>query len=276
MKNYREMADSVFERSRVIIERKIKKRKLLQRISAAASCCCLVALLCFGAWRSGAFDGSPQLISPDAGSGSDKDDSAPEANEPAGPSDNAEQEPDNPPQNNQPSDNGAEGDGDADGPQGAEQQDPPDEAGEESPGGGTQTDPSGGGAPQAVYSTVRVSHEEAERLFGLPVAECSEADFLGYELGVVSSDGDIHADGVIYLSVIYLFTDGEITLTGMDRVVGEQIFDNQWYRSEEYGGFTFWIDRNNIIWLQLQDCTMSAVFDDKQSSEIYDLMLSLI
>lgn len=57
MKNYREMADSVFERSRVIIEQKIKKRKLLQRISAAASCCCLVALLSFGAWRSGAFDG---------------------------------------------------------------------------------------------------------------------------------------------------------------------------------------------------------------------------
>ncbi len=272
MKNYREMADSVFERSRVIIEQKIKKRKLLQRISAAASCCCLVALLSFGAWRSGAFDGSPQLAAPDTGSGSGEKDGAPEANEPAGPSDNSEQEPDKPPQNSQPPDNSA-GDDDVADPQGPN---PPDEPGEELPGGGTQTDPSGGGAPHAVYSTVRVSHEEAERLFGLPVAECSEADFLGYELGVVSSDGDIHADGVIYLSVIYLFTDGEIALTDMDRVGGEKIFDNQWYRSEEYGGFTFWIERDNIIWLQLQDCTMSAVFDHKQSSEIYDLMLSLI
>lgn len=127
MKNYREMADSVFERSRVIIEQKIKKRKLLQRISAAASCCCLVALLSFGAWRSGAFDGSPQLAAPDTGSGSGEKDGAPEANEPAGPSDNSEQEPDKPPQNSQPPDNSAGGDDVAD-PQGPN---PPDEAGEE-------------------------------------------------------------------------------------------------------------------------------------------------
>ena len=48
MKNYKEMADSVFQRSDEIIAENKRKRKNLIGITSAISCVCLVALIGFG------------------------------------------------------------------------------------------------------------------------------------------------------------------------------------------------------------------------------------
>lgn len=55
MKNYKEMADSVFERSNEIIAENKRKRKNLIGITSAVSCVCLVALIGFGGVKSGLF-----------------------------------------------------------------------------------------------------------------------------------------------------------------------------------------------------------------------------
>lgn len=53
MKNYKEMADSVFQRSNEIIAENKRKRKNLIGITSAVSCVCLVALIGFGGLKSG-------------------------------------------------------------------------------------------------------------------------------------------------------------------------------------------------------------------------------
>lgn len=55
MKNYKEMADSVFQRSNEIIAENKRKRKNLIGITSAVSCICLVALIGFGGVKSGLF-----------------------------------------------------------------------------------------------------------------------------------------------------------------------------------------------------------------------------
>lgn len=55
MKNYKEMADSVFQRSDEIIAENKRKRKNLIGITSAISCVCLVALIGFGGVKSGLF-----------------------------------------------------------------------------------------------------------------------------------------------------------------------------------------------------------------------------
>lgn len=53
MKNYKEMADSVFQRSNEIIAENKRKRKNLIGITSAVSCVCLVALIGIGGVKSG-------------------------------------------------------------------------------------------------------------------------------------------------------------------------------------------------------------------------------
>lgn len=62
MKNYKEMADSVFQRSNEIIMKKRKKRKQLVGITSAISCCCLVALLGISAMHWEIFNQTPSTI----------------------------------------------------------------------------------------------------------------------------------------------------------------------------------------------------------------------
>lgn len=62
MKNYKEMADSVFQRSNEIIMEKRKKRKQFIGITSAVSCCCLVALLGIGVMHWGIFNQTPPII----------------------------------------------------------------------------------------------------------------------------------------------------------------------------------------------------------------------
>ena len=55
MKNYKEMADSVFQRSNEIIAENKRKRRNLIGITSAISCVCLAALIGFGGVKSGLF-----------------------------------------------------------------------------------------------------------------------------------------------------------------------------------------------------------------------------
>lgn len=55
MKNYKKMADSVFQRSNEIIAENKRKRRKLIGITSAISCVCLAALIGFGGVKSGLF-----------------------------------------------------------------------------------------------------------------------------------------------------------------------------------------------------------------------------
>ena len=269
MKNYKEMADSVFKRSHDILAQKAKKKRFIQKVSATVSCCCLVALLGFGVWKSGVFD--QLLLTIPAGDNSSVEENnsnasldniidtsdistlTTESNQP----ESQESKPSDPPKNSE---------------SGANNESYP------SSGDSSQEAPPEGDTPNAVYRTLSATYEEAKRLFGYPIVECTEEGFLGYELAVISPDGDIHHSSARYLSVIYLFESGKITITDQNILCTGAMLAYDQYPSEEYNGFTFWVDRaNNTIYLPLQDSLiLVAQFSDKQLTETYNLMLSVM
>ena len=55
MKDYRDIAEDIFERREQYIVRKIRRRKAFARTAASICCTCLVALLGFSMWKSGVF-----------------------------------------------------------------------------------------------------------------------------------------------------------------------------------------------------------------------------
>lgn len=55
MKNYKEMADSVFQRSEEIIAKRNQKKKAMYKAASFASCVCLAALLGVGVFQRGMF-----------------------------------------------------------------------------------------------------------------------------------------------------------------------------------------------------------------------------
>ncbi len=66
MKNYKEIADSVFERrEKYETEKKIKRKKVVRTLTPIC-CVCLVALIGFGAWQGGLFDKKPVQTLEDA------------------------------------------------------------------------------------------------------------------------------------------------------------------------------------------------------------------
>ena len=108
---------------------------------------------------------------------------------------------------------------------------PPAETTTQPPG---QSDP---GTPGAVFTNVSVGYSEARETFGHPIAPCYDGSFVGYKVGVVSRNGDIHAEGAYCLSVTYEFADGSVSLTDQDRMSGDVVS----YSGEQYayGGRTF-------------------------------------
>ncbi len=102
-----------------------------------------------------------------------------------------------------------------------------------------QADPGIPGTPGAVFTSMTVSYEEAKELFGHPIQPCSSADFLRYKAGIVSRNGDVHADGAFCLSVTYEFSGGQITLTDWDRMNGSD--GDPRAEQMEYRGRTFYV-----------------------------------
>lgn len=71
MKNYNEVAESVFERRENYLAEKKVRAKIMKRTVSAVSCCCLVALLGFGVMQSGIFEQTPSTIVTDPGKNSE-------------------------------------------------------------------------------------------------------------------------------------------------------------------------------------------------------------
>ena len=259
MKNYKEMADSVFKRSRKILAERARKKSFIQRVSATVFCCCLVVLLGVGVWKSGVFNQPPLIISTGDDSSINLNNSTSTSDTPNLPTESDKTELQESEQSNLH--------------ENSESKNP-----DLSSGDASQDGPPDGDTPNAVYRTLSTTYEEAKRLFGYPIVECTEEDFLGYELAIISPNGDIHDGNARYLSVIYLFESGEITITDQNILCTGAMLAYDQYPSEKYNGFTFRIDyASNRIYLPLQDgLILVAHFNDKQLIETYDLMLSIM
>ena len=136
--------------------------------------------------------------------------------------------------------------------------------------------------------TKAVSYREAKDLFAHPIAECSDSDFINYEIITVSPKGDW--DG-FYYGVKYIFSDGQITLIDQDRMKDLYVFSVSDLRDKvEYNGHTFFITKENYltdfqseIWYAPKiendngvGIVYSAHFDRSvDQAKIMDLILSL-
>lgn len=274
MKDYKEMADSVFQRSNKLLAERAKRRKTINRVLCHAGCYCLVALIGFGVWKSGILDQTPLTLTDDSSS-SEGDTSSLESTESSkNYSDNNSTSTSVPPNQSEQTE-----------PQGNTSSKPSES--NESHGNTTsgsnigsesQTAPSSGdGDIHAVYLRIPVTYEEAQRLFGHSIVECSSEGFLGYEVGTVSPKGNINDNNTRYLSVIYLFQNGKIELTDQSRLGAGVHISYDFYPSEEYKGRTFWYDSatNNIYFPLSYNIIMTANFSNLELSEIYDLLLTL-
>ena len=144
----------------------------------------------------------------------------------------------------------------------------------------------GSGTPGAVYTRRNVSFAGAREAFGHLIVACAEEGFIGYQVGIVSRNGDIDAPGAFCLNVTYTFTNGSVSLTDQDRwssssasTLGERV---------EYRGRTFYVltpedpagygDQIHIGYYPTRDngIAYQAFFDD--GTDVYaimDLMISV-
>ena len=161
------------------------------------------------------------------------------------------------------------------------------ESGQPSAEGSTETadNSSVPGTPGAVYTSVSVSYGEAKESFGYPIVACSDDGFTGYQVGVVSLNGDIRSEEAICLSVTYGFTHGSIGLLDQDRMTGSVAgYTGERY---EYGGRTFYVQTHDESYLDYSveigyfpsgdsGVAYQAFFDETADVyQIMDLIISL-
>lgn len=260
MKNYEEMVDNVFRRSREILAKRTKRRETISKVLCPMGCLCLVALLGFGIWKSDLLNQTQiPLIGDNSGIG--------ENNTPIG---NAESITNH-------SDDNFNNIGVL-----------PNKSNLSELQENTHSEPSGINESQtstspgdynvhAVYHTIPATYEEVKSLFGHPIIQCSSNEFLGYALGTITPNGNINDNNTSYLSVIYSFRNGEIELIDQSRLGAGASISYEFYPTEEYKGCTFWHDStSNSIYFPLSDnLLMTGNFSHMDSPEIYELLLTL-
>ena len=152
-----------------------------------------------------------------------------------------------------------------------------------------QTNPGTPGGPGAVFTKMTVSYDEAKEIFAHPILPCSRDDFLQYQAGIVSRNGNIRAEGAFCLSVCYEFADGQITLTDWDRMHGSD--GDVSAEQTEYCGKTFFVRMPDDCDDRIRIAYYAAGFDPFELSgieyqadfgknadlyEIMDLIISLV
>ena len=153
----------------------------------------------------------------------------------------------------------------------------------------TAAPPANPGTAGAVFTRLSVSFAEARESFGHPIVPCERDDFLRYQAGIVSRNGNLHADGALCLSVTYEFADGTVTLTDWDRMSGSDGSPDA--EQIESCGKTFYIQRPDAFDETLRIAYYAAGYDpfelsgleyqaifgkDADTDEIIALMLTLI
>lgn len=277
MKNYKEMADSVFQRSNELLAERAKRRKTVNKILCQAGCCCLVALIGFGVWKSGILDQTPLTLTGDNSSSEGNATLIENTESSKNHSDNNSTSTSMPP--NQSEQTESQGNTSSE-PSGNNESHGNTTSGSNIGSESQTTASSGEGNPHAVYRRIPATYEEAKKMFGHPIVECSSKGFLGYEIGTITPNGNIQGSNIRYLSVIYLFQNGKIELMDQSRLGAGAMLAYDQCLPEEYKGFTFWLDRTgntgNMIYFPLADhLIMTANFSNMELSEIYDLLLTL-
>lgn len=272
MKNYDEVTHDLLERrDRYVAEQK-KKRKRMMGVVSSICCFCLVALIGVGVWRSGMLTTPPTILD----NNSTITNNHSEANQTTPSNQGVEQN--IPPTNSQ---------GDA--PSNPAVTDPP-VASQTTPSNPSNPSEDPGGKPNAVEQSKVVNYQDAKNLFGHPIIECLENNFINYEIIMISQ----HADGDgFYLGVKYIFSDGEITLIDQDRLNASVCGDEEQTQDRiKYNGHTFFVAKENFLSesdskIQIWYCpkmekglgigiAYSALFDKSvDQTKIMDLILNL-
>ena len=292
MKTYEEMADSVLRRGRKLIDKRAKRRRIVNIILCQAGCFGLIALICFGVWKSGTLNRPPIIPVGDGGRavdtaasdhgkiGGEDGEQRWWGSEPSGNTSSAFNTPSDTGSNAAISQNTASK---ASGGQSMKSTSSASKAGsvsrptESTVSDGTGSNANGGTSPGAVYLRIPATYGEAKDLFGHPIVEYTGGDFSGYEIGTVTTDGNVRSGDVRYYSVIYKFQDGEIHVCDQSRA-GSGRMGYEFYPAEEYNGRTFYFEsENNIVYYPLNyDIMLTAEFgENRELSEIYDLLIFL-
>lgn len=101
----------------------------------------------------------------------------------------------------------------------------------------TQPNNSQQGTPMGVYTKLSVGYEEAKERFAHPIVQCFDSDFLGYNVGVVSQNGNISTDRAFCWDLTYEFANGQIYIQDQDRSAGK--IANNGIEQYDYCGRTF-------------------------------------
>lgn len=153
-------------------------------------------------------------------------------------------------------------------------------------GGNSSSGNPSGNNPAAELAYRTVSYQEAKELFGYPIIECLDENFVNYSIGVVSQNCTV----CNYSSVVYSFTNGiRITLFNQEIAILYFGEDEDLVKRVEYNGHTFLIDEHaspdeqqyyiRIGYFPNQEsgiCYIADVTDETiEQTEIMDSIISL-
>lgn len=241
MKTYKEMADSVFERSNEIIREKKRKKKIVSSVV----CCFAVVLLAAG--LTGALRNN-QTIKAESTKYAGQNDVSGTFDMLIEPDDYEIETVTEELKDSQISENAIVG---------APSKNP----------------------PKTVYRQIprdKMTYEKAKSMFGYPIVECTADDFYGYSISYISPDGDINNKDTDILSVNYEFKSGTVIINDEKSLNHGKItyYDHKPY---DYDGSKFYVDENaNVVYYVIHDdIIMMAMCDGKELNDICKLLKSL-
>ena len=148
---------------------------------------------------------------------------------------------------------------------------------------GTPGKPGSQGGPGGVYTKLDVGYEDAKEAFGHPIVAAAGDGFLGYQIAIVSQNGDIRSEGARCMNVIYLFENGFIAVRDQSRMPGSSYGSGS--GQYEYRGKIFINEAVTSDDMQVQigyypdgeeGIAYQAVFDSSADPyEVMDAILSL-
>lgn len=249
MKTYKEMADSVFERSNEILAQRAKRKKAVIKVVSAAACFAVIALA--GVGINGRLNRRELPVAPVTDVTVT---AAPEITT-VGAAEPTEYEKVTSAEKTTAYNKLTE----------AEK---------------TSAPPAKPNVPNAVYKSIPLSYSELKAKFGYPISECTHKDFVRYEAGVISPGGDINAGSAKYCEAKYIFKNGQVSVTDEIRYSGRRypFADSPGIKIETYKGYEFRTDSHTgLTYYKINDkLVMSARFDDKDLHDVYDIMIELM